>query len=95
MTRERIEKLPKNDWRAKSPEFREPKLTKNLELVEKLRTIGERHGRSPGEIAIAWALRDPVVTGAIVGARSPKQVDGIMGAAAFRLTPEEIAELES
>jgi aryl-alcohol dehydrogenase-like predicted oxidoreductase len=94
MTRERIEKLPANDWRSKSDEFREPKLTRNLALVDRLRAVGERHGRSPGEVAIAWTLRDPVVTGAIVGGRSPEQVDGVIGAASFRLTPAEIAEIE-
>jgi len=94
MTRERIEKLPANDWRSKSDEFREPKLTRNLALVDRLRTVGARHGRSAGEVAIAWTLRDPVVTGAIVGGRSPEQVDGVIGAASFRLTPAEIAEIE-
>jgi aryl-alcohol dehydrogenase-like predicted oxidoreductase len=94
MTRERIGALPDNDWRKQSDEFKEPKLTKNLALVDRLRAVGERHGRSPGEVAIAWTLRDPVVTGAIVGGRSPEQVDGVIAAASFRLTPEEIAEIE-
>jgi aryl-alcohol dehydrogenase-like predicted oxidoreductase len=94
MTKERAAALPSNDWRSKSPDFQEPKLTKNLALVERLRAVGERHGRMPGEVAIAWTLRDPVVTGAIVGARSAEQVDGFIGAASFRLTPEEIAEIE-
>ena len=94
MTKERAAALPANDWRSKNPEFTEPKLAKNLAIVERLRMVGERHGRSPGEVAIAWTLRDPVVTGAIVGGRSPEQVAGVIGAAAFRLTPEEIAEVE-
>jgi aryl-alcohol dehydrogenase-like predicted oxidoreductase len=95
MTRERIASLPRNDWRAsKSPEFQEPNLTRNLELVEFLRGVGERHGRSPGEVAIAWTLRHPAVTGAIVGGRRPSQVDGFLGAMEFRLTPAEIAEIE-
>ena len=94
MTRERIARLPANDWRSRSAEFSEPKLSQNLELVERLRAVGERHGRSPGEVAIAWTLRDPVVTGAIVGGRSPQQIDGIIAAAGFRLTREEIAEIE-
>ena len=63
-------------------------------MVEHLREIGERHGRSPGEVAIAWTLNHPAVTGAIVGFRSPKQVEGIIGAASFRLTSSEIAEIE-
>jgi len=93
MTRERIARFPADDWRRNSPEFQEPKLTENLKLVEKLRAIGARHGRSPAEVAIAWTLHHPAVTAAIVGARSPEQVDGFIGAAEFRLTPEEMAEI--
>lgn len=95
MTKERAAALPANDWRSRNPEFKEPKLSANLALVERLREVGARHGASPGEVAIAWTLHDPVVTGAIVGARSPEQVDGWIGAAALRLSPEEIAEIES
>jgi aryl-alcohol dehydrogenase-like predicted oxidoreductase len=94
MTRERIASLPKNDWRNKNDQFKEPKLSENLKIVERLRAMGARHGRSPGETAIAWTLRHPAVTGAIVGARNAKQVDGIIGAMEFRLTPQEIAEVE-
>jgi len=94
MTRERIASLPKNDWRSKNDQFKEPKLSVNLKVVERLRAVGARHGRSPGETAIAWTLRHPAVTGAIVGARNAKQVDGIIGAKDFRLTPQEIAEVE-
>jgi aryl-alcohol dehydrogenase-like predicted oxidoreductase len=95
MTPERIANLPADDWRRGNPEFQEPKLSKNLALVERLRAVGAPHGKSPGEIAIAWTLQNPWVTGAIVGARNAKQVDGIIDAAAFRLTAEEIAEIES
>jgi aryl-alcohol dehydrogenase-like predicted oxidoreductase len=94
MTRERIAALPKTDWRARNDQFKEPKLSENLKLVERLRAVGTRHGRGSGEVAIAWTLRHPAVTGAIVGARDPKQVDGIIGAMDFRLTTAEIAELE-
>ncbi len=94
MTRERIASLPKSDWRTRNEQFQEPKMSANLKLVERLRAVGARHGRSPGEVAIAWTLRHPAVTGAIVGARSPKQVEGIIGAMDFRLTPQEIAEVE-
>jgi aryl-alcohol dehydrogenase-like predicted oxidoreductase len=94
MTRERIAALPPTDWRRKSDQFKEPKLSKNLKLVERLRTAGGRHGRSAGETAIAWTLRHPAVTGAIVGARNAKQVEGIVGAMDFRLTAAEIAEVE-
>jgi aryl-alcohol dehydrogenase-like predicted oxidoreductase len=94
MTRERAASLPTSDWRSRDIEFHEPKLSKNLALVERLREVGERHGRSPGQVAIAWALQNPAVTGAIVGARSAKQVEGTVGAADLRLTDEEIAEIE-
>jgi len=94
MTRERAAALPADDFRRRNPEFQEPKLSKNLELVDKLKAIGARHGRSSGEVAIAWVLRHPAVTGAIVGSRSPKQVEGVMKAADFRLSSQEIAEIE-
>ena len=95
MTRERVANLPADDWRRQNPEFQEPKLSKNLALVERLRAIGARHDKSPGEVAIAWTLRNPAVTSAIVGARNAKQVGGIIGAATFRLTPDEIKENRS
>ena len=94
MTKERVNSFPDDDWRRNNPEFKEPKLSKNLELVEKLREIGSRHGRSPGEVAIAWTLRNPAVTGAIVGGRSEKQVEGIIGAATFLLSPQELSEID-
>ena len=95
MTRERISGMPADDHRRLTPHFQEPLLTRNLELVELLREIGRRHGRTPGEVAIAWTLRHPALTAAIVGMRSAKQVDGVIGAAEFRLTPEEVAEIEA
>jgi len=94
MTRERAANLATDDWRRLDPEFNEPKLSQNLALVERLRAVGARHGRSPGEVAIAWTLRHPAVTGAIVGTRSAKQVEGVMGAGDFRLSQEEIAAIE-
>ena len=93
MTRERIAAMPEDDFRKRTPNFQEPKLTRNLALAELLKTIGARHGRSAGEVAIAWTLRHPAVTAAIVGMRSPKQVDGVAGALDFRLAPEEIREI--
>lgn len=93
MTRERIAAMPDDDFRKRTPNFKEPLLTRNLKLVEKLREIGQRHGRTPGEVAIAWTLRRPEVTGAIVGMRSKAQVDGVIGAADFRLTAGEIGEI--
>jgi aryl-alcohol dehydrogenase-like predicted oxidoreductase len=94
MTRERVANFASEDWRRRLPNFQEPLLSRNLQLVEGLRTIGKRHGRSPGEVAIAWTLNHPAVTGAIVGFRSPKQVEGIIGAAEFRLTHDELREIE-
>jgi aryl-alcohol dehydrogenase-like predicted oxidoreductase len=95
MTPERIVKLADDDWRRKNDDFQEPKLARNLRLVDLLRKIGSRHGRSPGEVAVAWALHNPAVTAAIVGARRPDQVKGIVGAAQFALDPAEIEEIES
>ena len=94
MTRERASRLPKDDWRSSDPEFKEPRLARNLALVEQLREIGKRHGRSPGEVAIAWTLRNPAVTGAIVGARNARQADGVMRAGEFQLSDKEINEIE-
>jgi aryl-alcohol dehydrogenase-like predicted oxidoreductase len=94
MTRERAAALPPDDFRSKSPEFREPRLSKNIELVERLRKVGARHGRSPGEVAIAWVLSNPAVTGAIVGARNAKQAEGVMRAGELKLSPEELTEIE-
>jgi aryl-alcohol dehydrogenase-like predicted oxidoreductase len=96
MTRERIASLPADDWRKeKNANYREPLLSRHLQMVELLRTIGSRHGKSPGEVAIAWVLRHPAVTGAIVGARRPGQLKDLMGAAEWRLTPDEVNEIET
>jgi aryl-alcohol dehydrogenase-like predicted oxidoreductase len=94
MTAERAANLSDNDWRKRSPEFNEPNLSRNLALVERLRTVGSRLGRTPGEVAIAWTLNNPAVTGAIVGARSSKQADGVMRAADLQLSVKDIAEIE-
>jgi aryl-alcohol dehydrogenase-like predicted oxidoreductase len=94
MTRERIARFEDDDWRKDSDFFKEPQLSRNLALAEKLREIGSRHGRTPGEVAIAWTLNNPAVTGAIVGVRRPDQVPGVIGSAEFRLTPDEVKEIE-
>ena len=95
MTRERLAALPADDWRKeKNKHYQEPLLTRNLNLVELLKAIGGRHGKSPGEVAIAWVLRHPAVTGAIVGARKPGQLGGLVGAADWRLTPAEVGEID-
>ena len=93
MTRERFAALPDNDWRKKGKYFQEPYFTQALHLVDRLSAVGARHGRSPGEVAIAWTLRHPAVTGAIVGARRPDQLDGIVGAADLALTDADVAEI--
>jgi aryl-alcohol dehydrogenase-like predicted oxidoreductase len=93
MSRERVAAMPEDDFRRRTPNYQEPLLSRNLDLAELLRTIGARHGRSTGEVAIAWTLRRPEVTGAIVGMRSPAQVDGVIGAAEFRLSEAEINEI--
>lgn len=94
MTRERIANLDEDDWRRRGGEFQEPRLTRNLALVEILKEIGTRHGATAGEVAIAWTLLHPAVTGAIVGLRRPDQVDGIIHAGEIKLSAEEIQQIE-
>jgi aryl-alcohol dehydrogenase-like predicted oxidoreductase len=95
MTKERVAAFPSDDFRRNAPAFQEPQLSKNLKLAELMKEIGARHGRSAGEVAIAWTLRHPAVTAAIVGMRSAAQVEGVIGAMDFRLSLEEVAEIES
>jgi aryl-alcohol dehydrogenase-like predicted oxidoreductase len=95
MTRERLADLPEDDWRRRSPQFQEPLVTRNLKIVDKLKEIASRHQRSAGEVAIAWVLRKSVVTGAIVGVRSREQVAGVIGAMNFRLSDDEINEINT
>ena len=94
MTRERAAHLPDDDWRKRSPAFQEPELSRNLELVERLRRVAERHGVAPGAVAVAWTLHNAAVDGAITGFRRPDQVDPIVAAAGFDLSDEDVAELE-
>src|ERR1700730_13356497 len=94
MTRARISGLPEDDWRKYSPNFQEPLLFRNLRLVDTLRAIGRRHNATPGEVAIAWTLRNPAVTGAIIGVRRAQQVSGIAGAADVKLNADDISEIE-
>lgn len=95
MTRERVAKLPKDDWRKNHPDFTEPALSRNLALVDRLQEIARRHNRSAGEVAIAWTLHHPAVTAAIVGARNARQADGVMRAGDLRLSSEEVNEIEA
>lgn len=94
MTRERAASLPRDDFRSRSSEFREPRLSKNLEIVDRLSKVGAQYGRGPAQVAIAWVLRHPAITGAIVGARNAKQVEGIVGAADLKLNASDLTEIE-
>lgn len=94
-SKERAANLPDDDWRSRSANFLEPKLSQNLKLAEKLKSVGKKYNRNAGEIAIAWTLKHPAVTAAIVGARNPDQVNGVMKAWEIKLTDQEISELES
>jgi aryl-alcohol dehydrogenase-like predicted oxidoreductase len=94
MTRERIASLPKDDWRKGHSDFTEPNLSRNLALVDRLQQIARGRGRSAGEVAVAWTLQNPAVTGAIVGARNAHQAEGVMRAGELRLTEEEVRQIE-
>jgi aryl-alcohol dehydrogenase-like predicted oxidoreductase len=94
-TADRVANLPADDWRRQNRNYQEPLLSRNLGLVEVLRRIAGRHGRTPGEVAVAWTLRHPAVTGAIVGARRPGQLAELVGATGLRLDPEDLADLDA
>ncbi|HYR43346.1 MAG TPA: aldo/keto reductase [Terriglobia bacterium] len=94
MTRSRIANLPDDDWRRNNPNFQEPLLSQNLELVDILGGIGKRHNVGPGHVAIAWTLINPAITGAIVGVRTGKQARQIATVAELNLSKEEVAEIE-
>lgn len=93
MTRERIAQLPDGDRRKRDRNFMEPLLGSNLRLVALLIEIGLRHGLTAAEVAIAWTLNNPVVTGSIVGVKKPQQVTEIVGSAAFSLSANELLEI--
>ncbi len=95
MTAERVAQFPQDDWRRRAPEFNEPRLSRNLRLVELLREIGNQHNVEPGVVAVAWTLHHPAITGAIVGGRSPQQVDGLSPALQFRLTEGEYQRINA
>jgi aryl-alcohol dehydrogenase-like predicted oxidoreductase len=94
MTRERIESLPDDDWRKRNDRFQEPQLSRHLALVERLQTVAARHDTTPGAVAVAWTLRNPAVDGAIVGFRSPDQVDPLVEAGGLELSVDDIALIE-
>ncbi len=95
MTKERVEKMPKDDFRRNAANFQSPRLERNLALAGLLGEIGSRHGVTAGVVAIAWTLHNPAVTAAIVGGRSARQVDGTLPAATFRLTEPEFLEIQT
>ena len=95
ITRERLAAMPADDWRKTDPRFTEPQLSRHLALAARLRAVGERHGSTPGAVAVAWTLRNPAVTGAITGFRRPDQVDPILAAADLELTAQDMTEIEA
>jgi aryl-alcohol dehydrogenase-like predicted oxidoreductase len=95
MTAERIANLPADDWRHKSDHFAEPRLSRNLALADLLKEIGSHHGCTAGEVAIAWTLLHPAVTAAIVGMRTPEQVDGVIHAGEITLSNEDIQKIQA
>jgi aryl-alcohol dehydrogenase-like predicted oxidoreductase len=95
MTAERVAAFPADDWRRRAVEFNEPRLGRNLRLVELLREIGDGHGVSPGVVAVAWTLRHPAITAAIVGGRSASQVMGLAPALNFRLSDDEYSRINA
>jgi aryl-alcohol dehydrogenase-like predicted oxidoreductase len=95
MTRERIAKLPADDWRSRDIHFTEPQLSRHLALAARLQAIADRHDTTPGAVAVAWTLRNPAVDGAITGFRRPAQVDPILAAASLELTGQDMTEIEA
>lgn len=94
MSKERVESMAPSDWRRNNENFKEPKLSKNLALQEAFGKIAARHGHPAGVAAIAWVLRRSEVTGAIVGVRNAKQAEELAPALEFRLSQDELSEIE-
>lgn len=92
-SRSRLASFPEGDWRRRSPDFKAPRLGRNLALRDALRPVAQRHNTTVSTVAIAWTLAWPGVTGAIVGARSPEQVDGWIGAATLELTLDDLDQI--
>ncbi|GHO74197.1 aldo/keto reductase [Ktedonobacter sp. SOSP1-85] len=95
MTKERVAQMPDDDWRKNDPDFQSPRLERNLELAKMLtEDIGFPHNVGAGVVAIAWVLSNPAVTGAIVGARHPNQIEDLLPAAELRLSELELDQIE-
>ena len=94
MTKERIQQMPDDDWRRNDANYQEPRLSRNLDLAHLLQEIGQAHNVPAGVVAVAWTLRNPAVTAAIVGARHPSQIEDLVAAAEFRLSDREEKEIE-
>src|SRR5712675_2977151 len=94
-TKESVAKFAGDDWRRRSLEFQEPRLSRNLALRDALRPIAQRHGTTVSAVAVAWTIAWPGVTGAIVGGRSPQQVDGWIDAATLQLTSADLTEIST
>lgn len=92
-TAERVQNLAEDDWRRRPPSFMEPRLSRNLALRDALRPVARRHGTTTSAVAVAWVTAWSGVSGAIVGARTPTQVDGWVGAAELKLTAEDLDEI--
>jgi aryl-alcohol dehydrogenase-like predicted oxidoreductase len=92
-SREHVARFAEDDWRRRSPEFNEPNLSRNLALRDALRPIAQRHRTTVSAVAVAWVLAWPGVTGAIVGGRSPQQVDGWIRAASLELSTADLQEI--
>jgi len=92
-SRDRVDRMSAEDWRRRSVEFQEPLLSRNLALRDALRPIAARHGVPVAAVAVAWTLSWPGVSGAIVGARSPEQVDGWIGAGNLALEEPDLSQI--
>jgi len=95
MTAERVAAMPSDDWRRKAVEFNEPRLSRNLLLVDLLREIGNAHNVSPGVVAVAWTQHNPGITAAIVGGRSASQVEELSAVLHFKLREEEYERINA
>jgi aryl-alcohol dehydrogenase-like predicted oxidoreductase len=92
-TADRVKQMPDDDWRKRAANFQTPRLEKNIALRDALKPVAARHNTTIAAIAVAWTLTWPGVTGAIVGARSPAQIDGWIDAATLELSAPDLDEI--